>query len=99
MYSIQALWTAAHLRLPITYVIANNGGYRIIKQRLKSFHGSEHFIGMDLADPKVDFAGLAKSMGMAAERVTEPDALTPALQRAFATPGPKLLDVVVDGRV
>ena len=35
MYSIQALWTAAHQKLPITYVIANNGGYRIIKQRLK----------------------------------------------------------------
>ena len=35
MYSIQALWTAAHLKLPITYVIANNGGYRIIKQRLQ----------------------------------------------------------------
>ena len=34
MYSIQALWTAAHRKLPITYVIANNGGYRIIKQRL-----------------------------------------------------------------
>ena len=99
MYSIQSLWTAAHLRLPITYVIANNGGYRIIKQRLKAFHGSDHFIGMDLADPKVDFTGLAKSMGMPAERVTEPDALAPALQRAFATPGPKLLDVVVDGRV
>jgi benzoylformate decarboxylase len=99
MYSIQSLWTAAHLQLPITYVIANNGGYRIIKQRLKAFHGSEHFIGMDLADPKVDFTGLAKSMGMPAERVTESDALAPALRRAFATPGPKLLDVVVDGRV
>ena len=35
MYSIQALWTAAHHKLPITYVIANNGGYRIIKQRLQ----------------------------------------------------------------
>jgi benzoylformate decarboxylase len=99
MYSIQSLWTAAHLQLPITYVIANNGGYRIIKQRLKAFHGSDHFIGMDLADPKVDFTGLAKSMGMPAERVTESDALAPALRRAFATPGPKLLDVVVDGRV
>ena len=38
-------------------------------------------------------------MGMPAERVTEPDALAPALRRAFSTPGPKLLDVVVDGRV
>jgi benzoylformate decarboxylase len=98
MYTIQALWTAAHLKLPITYVIANNGGYRILKQRLKAFHGNDEPIGMDLVDPKVDFVGLAKAMGMAAERVTESEALAPALQRAFASPGPKLLDVVVDGR-
>jgi benzoylformate decarboxylase len=99
MYTIQALWTATHLKLPITYVIANNGGYRIIKQRLKSFHGNDHFIGMDFADPKIDFAALARSMGMPAEHVTEPDAVGPALRRAFSTPGPKLLDVVVDGKV
>jgi benzoylformate decarboxylase len=99
MYSIQSLWTAAHHKLPITYVIANNGGYRIIKQRLKSFHGNDHYIGMDFVEPKVDFAGLAKSMGMPAEHITEPDAVGPALKRAFSTPGPKLLDVVVDGRV
>ena len=65
MYSIQALWTAAHLKLPITYVIANNGGYRIIKQRLLSFHGNSNFIGMDFADPKIDFTALAKSLGHA----------------------------------
>jgi benzoylformate decarboxylase len=99
MYSIQSLWTAAHHKLPITYIIANNGGYRIIKQRLKSFHGNDHFVGMDFIEPKVDFTGLARSMGMAAEHITEPDALGPALARAFSTPGPKLLDVVVDGKV
>jgi benzoylformate decarboxylase len=99
MYSIQSLWTAANAKLPITYIIANNGGYRIIKQRLKAFHGSERYVGMDFEDPAIDFVGLAKSMGMPAERVSEPDALASALQRAFSTPGPKLLDVVVDGRV
>ncbi len=99
MYSIQALWTAAHLRLPITYVIANNGGYRIIKQRLLSFHGSAHYIGMDFADPAIDFAGLARSLGMPAETITDPAAVPAALRRAFTTAGPKLLDVVVDGRV
>jgi benzoylformate decarboxylase len=99
MYAIQALWTAAHMKLPITYVIANNGGYRIIKQRLLAFHGSDNFIGMDFKDPAVDFAGLAKSLGVPAERISEPDALGPALQRAFATPGPKLLDVVTEGGV
>jgi benzoylformate decarboxylase len=99
MYTIQALWTAAHLKLPITYVIANNGGYRIIKQRLKSFHGNDRFIGMDFADPKIDFTALARSMGMPAEHIADPDAVAPALRRAFSTPGPKLLDVVVDGKV
>ena len=34
MYSIQSLWTAANQNLPLTFVIVNNGGYRIIKQRL-----------------------------------------------------------------
>jgi len=99
MYSIQALWTAAHHKLPMTFVVFNNGGYRIIKQRLKSFHGNDHFIGMDFADPKIDFTALAKSLGMPAEHITEPSAVGPALRRAFSTPGPKLLDVVVDGKV
>ncbi len=99
MYSIQSLWTAARMKLPITFVIADNGGYRIIKQRLLAFHGNDHFIGMDFADPSIDFAALARSLGMPAERITEADALTPALERAFASPGPKLLDVVVEGSV
>ncbi|MDD9916224.1 MAG: thiamine pyrophosphate-binding protein, partial [Rhodospirillaceae bacterium] len=51
MYSVQALWTAAHLKLPITYVICNNRGYRIINQRLLSFHGNDQWIGMEFEDP------------------------------------------------
>jgi benzoylformate decarboxylase len=99
MYSIQALWTAANAKLPITYVIANNGGYRIIKQRLKAFHGSDRYVGMDFADPEIDFTALARSLGVPAERIADPAALPGALARAFATPGPKLLDVIVDGTV
>jgi len=99
MYSIQSLWTAARMKLPITFVIADNGGYRIIKQRLLAFHGNDHFIGMDFADPGIDFAALARSLGMPAERITEANALEPALRRAFASPGPQLLDVVVEGSV
>jgi benzoylformate decarboxylase len=62
MYSIQALWTIAHHKLPVTTVICNNGGYRIIKQRLKSFHGNEQYVGMDFAEPSVDFVGLATAI-------------------------------------
>jgi benzoylformate decarboxylase len=99
MYSIQALWTAANARLPIVYVIADNGGYRIIKQRLKAFHGSDRYVGMDFADPAIDFTALSRSLGVPAERIADPAALPGALERAFATPGPKLLDVIVDGTV
>ncbi len=65
MYSIQSLWTAANAKLPITYIIANNGGYRIIKQRLKAFHGSEHYVGMDFEDPASTSPALAQIDGHA----------------------------------
>jgi benzoylformate decarboxylase len=99
MYSIQALWTAAHHKLPLNVVIANNGGYRIIKQRLLAFHGDDHYVGMDFADPPVDFAGMAKSLGLEAMRISDPGELRPKLRDAFARPGAKLIEVMVDGSV
>ena len=99
MYSIQALWTAAHHKLPLSIVIVNNGGYRIIKQRLLAFHGDDNYVGMDFVDPKVDYAGLARSLGLEAIRITDPAALKPTLSAAFSRPGTKLIEVVVDGSV
>ncbi|MEQ9641166.1 MAG: thiamine pyrophosphate-binding protein [Alphaproteobacteria bacterium] len=96
MYSIQALWTAANRQLPITYVICNNMSYRIIKQRLKAFHGNEHFVGMDFDNPKLDFVGLANSMGMQAKRITDPADIAPAIKEATASGKPMLLDVMVE---
>lgn len=96
MYSIQALWTAAHLRVPVTYVILNNQGYRILKQRLKAFHGNESYIAMDMEDPPIDFVGMAQAMGVSAERVTDPAAVRPALEAAVANGGPNLIDIVVE---
>ncbi|NCF82354.1 MAG: thiamine pyrophosphate-binding protein [Proteobacteria bacterium] len=99
MYSIQALWTAAHLDLPITYIICNNRSYRILKERLLAFKGmaatNQSFTGMDFHDPPIDFVALAQSMGVKAQRITELDAFAPALQTALAHAGPDLLDVVV----
>src|SRR4029077_2434015 len=91
MYSIQALWTAAHHKLPLNVVIANNGGYRIIKQRLLSFHGDDNYVGMDFADPSVDFTGIARSLGLEAIRITKPKDLQAELASAFKRPGTKLI--------
>ena len=97
MYSIQALWTAANQKLPINYVICDNGGYRIIKERLFAFHGNDKFIGMDFKEPGVDFVRLAESVGVPAQRVTRHAELVPALVAALQNSnGPNLICVAVD---
>ena len=95
MYSIQALWTAAHLKLPITYVIPNNRSYRILKERLVSFRKTDKFVGMDMDDPAIDFVALAQSMGVPARRITDPQDVAPALRESAQGGGPRLLDVGV----
>jgi benzoylformate decarboxylase len=99
MYSIQSLWTAANHKLPLNVVICNNGGYRIIKQRLLAFHGDDHYVGMDFADPPVDFTGMAKALGLEAIRITDPAELKPKLSDAFKRPGAKLIEVVLSNSV
>jgi benzoylformate decarboxylase len=98
MYGIQGLWTAAHLKLPITYIIANNRGYRIIKERLVSFRKTDKFTGMDIREPDLDFVSMGKSFGLEARRVTDPQDIGTALREAFASGKPNLVDIrVADG--
>ena len=99
MYSIQALWSAANQKLPMVFVLCNNGGYRIIKQRLKLFHGNEKYIGMDFKNPSIDASGLAKAFGMAAHRVETADAFEARFAEALAAKEPVLIEVMVDGTV
>jgi benzoylformate decarboxylase len=95
MYGIQALWTAAHMKLPVTYVIANNRSYRILKERLVSMRGSDKFVGMDIKDPAIDYVGLARAMGVPGRRVTDPNDVAPALREAAEQGGPSLIEVIV----
>lgn len=95
MYSIQSLWTAAHLKLNITYVIINNRSYRIIKERLLAMRGTDDFVAMDMNDPAIDFAGVAKSLGMPSQVVTDPASISSVLEKAMASPGPNLVEVIV----
>ena len=68
MYTVQALWTAAHYKLPVIWVIFNNTSYRILKQRLVNMRGlaeqADNFVGMELNNPAIDFVGLARSLGI-----------------------------------
>jgi benzoylformate decarboxylase len=95
MYAIQGLWTAAHLRLPISFVIANNRSYRIIKDRLIAMRDSDRFIGMDFQDPAFDFAAMAAGMGLKSISIHQPVDLGPGFKKAFNAEGPNLVDVQI----
>jgi benzoylformate decarboxylase len=100
MFNCQALWTAAHERLAVVFLILNNGAYRILKQRVNALRGhaaqTGRYVAMDLTDPSIDFGGLARSMGVAAERAQTLDQVRAALAKAFAATGPTLIDVAID---
>ncbi len=95
LYGIQALWSAAHLKLPITYVIANNRGYRILKERLISMRKTDRFVGMDIREPAIDYTALAGSMGVPGRRIVDPADIAPALREGLASGGPRLIEVMV----
>jgi benzoylformate decarboxylase len=100
MYAPQALWTAAHYQLPITYVVPNNSSYAILKSGMLSLDLASAkrgiYPGMDLVEPTIDYVGLARSLGVRAERVEKPASLHEVLAGCLAHPGPTLVDVAID---
>jgi len=92
MYSIQGLWTAAQLQLPVTFIIINNGRYEALRQ-IGARLGNARPVGMDL--PGIDFVQLARAQGCEALRVEGAADLSRVLRAALATAGPVLVDVRV----
>ena len=95
MYSIQALWSAARLKLPITYVVLNNRRYAALQEfaPVFGFAKGEAVQGTDL--PNLDFVSIARGMGCNAVRVTEAGKLHAALAQALSARSPTLVEVVV----
>jgi benzoylformate decarboxylase len=101
-WSMQSLWTAAHYRIPVTFVITNNATYRQVKLVRKMVLGdyplSERHTGMELDDPVIDFCKLAGSMGVSGFKVTKPGELGQVLQNATRAAGPNLIEVLVENK-
>lgn len=92
MYSIQALWSAAQLELPLATVVVNNGGYAALDQFAGHF-GLTKAVGTSL--PGLDFVALARAQGCDGLRVERSDELHAALDAAFAANGPFVVEVCV----
>jgi benzoylformate decarboxylase len=93
MYSIQGLWSAAQLALPVSFVIVRNRRYEALNE-FKSHFNLSNLQGIEL--PALDFCGLARSQGVAAQSVAGCGELDAALRSAFAARAPNLLEVQVE---
>lgn len=83
------LRTAVTYKLPVKFIVYNNGRLGMVK--LEQEEGGLPEFGTELDNP--DISEVAKSMGLQAQRVTDPQALEPAIATALASEGPYLLDI------
>jgi acetolactate synthase-1/2/3 large subunit len=78
-------------RLPILFVLSNNGSYGSIRVHQDRFYPGRH-VGTDLSNP--DFTRVAQAFGMPAEQVTQTADVDAALQRGLAATGPYFIEVM-----
>lgn len=104
MYSIQALWTAAHHDLPIVFVILANREYRVLKHNIDAYRArfdvksNRPYMHMDLSGPVMGFVDLAKGMGVAGTHVTRAEDIQKAVAAAFKSGKPHLIEIEIEGK-
>ncbi len=95
-YSLQAIWSAVQLRLPMLIVVMRNEEYAI----LKSFAALELAPGVPGLDiPGVDFVSIAKGYGCDAARVEDLDALREEAPKAWTKDVPTILEVPISPQI
>lgn len=90
-FGITALWTAARYRIPVVFVILNNGTYGALRRFARSLDSGET-PGLDV--PNIDFVKISEGYGVPAERVDSEAELKSALHRAFDADGPVLIEAI-----
>ncbi len=99
LYTLQALWSMAREQLDVTTVIFTNRRYAILRMELArvgaTASGERALQMLDIAPPDIDFVALARGFGVPATRPDTADAFAADLERAFAEPGPHLIEAVI----
>ena len=99
LYTIQALWTQAREQLNVTTVLINNAAYAILRMELARTAagqaGERAARMLDLSGPTPDFTAISTGLGVPAVRVTTAGDLDRELRRAYAEPGPHLIEAIV----
>ncbi len=103
------LWTAAHHKIPILYLVHNNRAYHqevmmILRMaaRRQRVQNKNVYVGTLIDNPAPDYAKIAQGYGLFAQGpVSDPKDLAAAIRRGIEVVKkgePALIDVVSDGR-
>ena len=95
MCNIGELETAMRENIPVVYVVFNDQGLGN-ERAFQNEHYGGRFFAVDYANP--DFGALARVFGAYGEQVKNPGDLEGAIQRAFASGKPAVIDVLIDQR-
>src|SRR5215216_3294346 len=98
MYTVQALWTQAREGLDVTTLLLNNRSYAILKRELVKLGagdaGRRALDMMELDRPALDWVGLARGMGVEAERAKTMEEFDRQFAAGLRSEGPYLIDLV-----
>ena len=105
LYTVQALWTAARYKIPVTWVICNNRTYRILRDNMDIYlrdmlkdpqrRSGLYRDGLSAASgPGGHRRGLRRARAKGGDARGSSD---PRWRRAFGLGGPAVVDVVIDG--
>lgn len=92
MFGVQELATAKQFDIAVVAIVFNNSAYGNVRRDQQTTYGNR-LLGSDLENP--DFVALAKSFGVEATRVEDPEGLRDALQEALASAAPRVIEVHV----
>jgi benzoylformate decarboxylase len=95
MYSIQALWSAAQLKLPIGFIVLKNRRYAVLQEFAPAFGFARDEPLPGTALPDIDFVALARGMGCKGVNVGRAQELHGALAEALGATHPTLVEVDV----
>ncbi|MDE3175866.1 MAG: thiamine pyrophosphate-binding protein [Pseudomonadota bacterium] len=99
MYSPQALWSAAHYKARVIFVVFNNRRYGVLQNVARSLGYANavagRFVGMETVDPAIDFAALSASMGVPHRLAGTREAVLAAFAEAVTRDGPSLIEIPI----
>jgi acetolactate synthase-1/2/3 large subunit len=98
MYTVQALWTQARERLPVTTLLLSNRKYQILLGEYRNVGANPGRTAMDMLDlgnPDINWVGLANSLGAEAAQATTLEACADLMEQSFARPGPFLVELLI----